>query len=53
MLNRWKDEHPKCMNSESNQCDDYMKLVGIVMSGDTGHIHKVIKKVSKEVIIDK
>ena len=53
MLNKWKDEHPKCMNSESNQCDAYMKLVGIVMSGDTEHINKVIKKVSKEVIIDK
>ena len=53
MLNKWKDEYPKCMDSESNQCDAYMKLVGIVMSGDTEHINKVIKKVSKEVLIDK
>ena len=53
MLNLWKDTYPKCMNSESNQCDAYMKLVGIVMSGDTENINKVIKKVSKEVVIDK
>ena len=53
MLNNWKEEYPKCLDSESNQCDQYMKLVGIVMSGDTENINKVIKKVSKEVVIDK
>ena len=53
MLNEWKDTHPKCLDSESNQCDQYMKIMSKVMDGDKENIKKVIKKVAKEVVIDK
>jgi hypothetical protein len=53
MLTTWKDAHPKCLDSKSTQSDDYMKLVSKVMDGDEENINKVIKKVAKEVIIEK
>jgi hypothetical protein len=53
MLNTWKETHPKCTDSKSNQCDEYMKIVSKVMDGDVENINKVIKKVAKEVVIDK
>ena len=53
MLHNWKDTHPKCMDSESTQSDQYMKLMSKVMDGDKENVNKVIKKVAKEVIIDK
>jgi DNA-directed RNA polymerase specialized sigma subunit len=53
MLNKWKDTHPKCMDSESKQSDEYMKIVSKVMDGDEENINKVIKKVAKEVVIEK
>ena len=53
LLTTWKDTHPKCLDSKSNQSDEYMKLVSKVMDGDEENINKVIKKVTKEVVIDK
>ena len=53
LLTTWKETHPKCMDSKSNQSDEYMKVVSKVMDGDEENINKVIKKVAKEVIIDK
>jgi hypothetical protein len=53
MLNTWKEKFPKCMDGESKQCDDYMKLMSKVMDGDKENVNKVIKKVAKEVVIDK
>jgi hypothetical protein len=53
MLHDWKETHPKCTDSKSTQCDDYMKIMSKVMDGDVENINKVIKKVAKEVIIDK
>jgi hypothetical protein len=53
ILNTWKETHPKCMDSKSNQSNEYMKVVSKVMDGDEENINKVIKKVSKQVIIDK
>jgi hypothetical protein len=53
ILNTWKETHPKCMDSKSNQSDEYMKVVSKVMDGDVENINKVIKKVAKEVVIDK
>jgi len=52
-LSTWKETHPKCMDSKSNQSDEYMKLVSKVMDGDEENINKVIKKVAKEVVIEK
>jgi uncharacterized protein YxeA len=53
ILNTWKETHPKCMDSKSNQSDEYMKVVSKVMDGDVENINKVIKKVAKQVFIDK
>jgi len=53
ILANWKDTHPKCMDSKSNQSDEYMKVVSKVMDGDEENINKVIKKVAKQVLIDK
>jgi len=53
LLTTWKDTHPKCMDSKSNQSDEYMKVVSKVMDGDEENINKVIKKVAKGVVIDK
>jgi len=53
LLTTWKETHPKCMDSKSNQSDEYMKVVSKVMDGDEENINKVIKKVAKEVVIDK
>ena len=53
MLNKWKETHPKCTDSKSTQCDDYMKIMSKVMDGDIENINKVIKKVVKEVVIEK
>jgi len=53
MLTSWKNTHPKCVDSKSNECDKYMKVMSKVMDGDIENVHKVIKKVAKEVLIDK
>jgi len=53
MLHNWKEKDPKCMDSKSKQCDDYMKIMTKVMDGDIENINKVIKKVAKQVLIDK
>jgi hypothetical protein len=53
MLNQWKEKYPKCMDSESTQSDAYMHLISKLMNGDEENINKVIKKLAKEVIIEK
>jgi hypothetical protein len=53
LLTTWKETHPKCMDSKSNQSDEYMKVVSKVMDGDEENINKVIKKVAKQVLIEK
>jgi len=53
LLTTWKNMDPKCVDSKSNQCDKYMKIMSKVMDGDIENVHKVIKKIAKEVVIDK
>ena len=53
MLHNWKEKDPKCMDSKSKQCDEYMKIMTKVMDGDIENINKVIKKVAKHVLIEK
>jgi hypothetical protein len=53
ILNNWKETYPKCTDSKSNQSDEYMKVVSKVMDGDEENINKVIKRVAKEVVIEK
>jgi len=53
MLTSWKNTQPKCVDSKSHECDKYMKVMSKVMDGDIENVNKVIKKVAKEVLIDK
>jgi hypothetical protein len=53
LLANWKDTYPNCIDSKSNQSDTYIKVVGGVMDGDEENVNKVIKKVAKQVVIDK
>jgi hypothetical protein len=53
MLNTWKDANPKCLDGQTKQCDAYMKLMSKVMDGDKENVNKVIKRVAKEIIIEK
>jgi len=53
LLTSWKEMDPKCMDSKSNQCDKYMKIMSKVMDGDIENVNKVIKKLAKEVVIEK
>jgi hypothetical protein len=53
MLNKWKESHPKYLDGQSKQCDEYMKLMSKIMDGDKENVHKVIKRIAKEVLIDK
>ena len=53
ILANWKDTHQKCMDSESKQSDEFMKVVSKVMDGEEENVNKVIKKVAKEVVIEK
>ena len=53
MLTSWKNTDPKCMDSKSNECDKYIKIMSKVMDGDIENVNKVIKKIAKEVVIEK
>jgi len=53
LLFKWKDQYPTCLNTDSQYNDQYIKLLRSVISGSEENVNKVIKKVSKEVVIDK
>ena len=53
LLATWKDEHPKCNDINSIQSDEYINVVSKVMDGDEEKINKVIKRVAKQVVIEK
>ena len=54
MLANWKDTHPNCIDSNSNQSKEYTHLVSeVVMDNDETNVKKVIKNVAKQVIIEK
>jgi len=53
LLTSWKNTNPKCVDSKSIECDKYMKIMSKVMDGDIENVNKVIKKVAKEVVIEK
>ena len=54
----WVEQNPQCKDTNSKKNDEYMTLILNTMNGSTieeqnENINKVIKNVSKEVIIDK
>ncbi len=55
MLNAWREIHPDCLDSESAYNDIYMKLIVAAMGANDieGNENKIMKKISKHVVIDK
>ena len=52
-LNEWMPNHPDHRNSESSENNAYMKLMKETMNGSAENIYRVIKRIAKEVMIDK
>ena len=58
LIPEWKAKHPECINSYSSKSDEYNKIVLESMGGslnedDVSTENKIIKKIVKEVVIDK
>jgi hypothetical protein len=53
LLPKYKELHPGCNYSDSKYSDQYSKLVIEAMGGDTVKEDKIIRKIAKEIIIDK
>jgi len=57
LISQFKDKYPDCVKSHSNKSDQYNKLIIEAMGGkgdnDLEKEDKIIKKISKQVIIDK
>lgn len=57
LLPVFKEKYPDCVYSDSNKSDQYNKLIVEAMGGsgneDYDNENKIIKKIAKEVIIDK
>ena len=53
LITDWKDSNPDLTNSNSNQNNQFIKLAGEVNDGDESNVKKVIKKVAKQIVIDK
>ena len=47
------NEHPDCMDPESPENDDYLRMSSIATSGTDEHLDKIITRIAKEVLIDK
>ena len=53
LLTEWKDMNPNFIDSKSNENKEFLNLAGKVLNGHETNVNKVIKKVSKQVVIDK
>jgi len=53
LLKEWTEKHPSFSDSNSPHNDKYVKLFGETMSGDKHNLSKLIRKLSKECVIDK
>ena len=53
LVNEWAKQNPKCENSSTKENTQYINMSRAVLDGDDKNIAKVIKKVAKEVVIDK
>ena len=54
----WKQENPECRDSTSKKSDQYLQIMGHSLGAcdkekDAHNYHKIIKRVAKEVLIDK
>ena len=53
LLKEWTEKHPSFSDYNSPDNDKYVKLFGETMNGDKHNLSKLIRKLSKECVIDK
>ena len=53
LLKEWTEKHPSFSDYNSPYNDKYVKLFGETMNGDKHNLAKLIRKLSKECVIDK
>ena len=53
LLKEWSKKYPSFSDSNSPYNDKYVKIFGETMSGDKHNLSKLIRKLSKECVIDK
>ena len=53
LLKEWSEKHPSFSDYNSPDNDKYVKIFGETMSGDKHNLAKLIRKLSKECVIDK
>ena len=53
LITEWKEANPNLTNSNSKQSETFVNLVGEISNGNESNVKKVIKRVVKQVIIDK
>ena len=53
LMTDWKDANPDCINSKSKQSEMFVNLTGEISDCGEINVKKVIKKLAKEVVIDK
>ena len=53
LMGEWQAEHPTYMESTSEENNEFLKLISHTVNGTPDNINKVIKKIAKEVVINK
>jgi hypothetical protein len=54
LVNEWAKANPRCLNSNTRENETYFRLSKAATDGEKdGNIDKVIRKVSKQVVIEK
>ena len=53
LMGEWQAEHPTYMESTSEENNEFLKLISQTVNGTPENINKVIKKLAKEVVINK
>ena len=53
LVNEWAKQNPRCEDSTTKENAQYINMSRAVLDGDDRNIAKVIKKVAKEVVIEK
>jgi hypothetical protein len=53
LLPEYQKKYPQCMNPESKKSDDYNKIIMETMEGGVKNKEKIIRKIAKEITIEK
>jgi hypothetical protein len=53
MLPEYQKKYPQCMNPESKKSDEYNKIIMETMEGGVKNKEKIIRKIAKEITIEK